>query len=70
MGCRWMVVGTVEDYQGTEAKCVFISTVRSRQRWLGFDGRYNVGLVNNLKRYCPIPTAPFALSLPMTEWHG
>jgi len=45
------VVGTVEDFQGKEARCVFVSTVRSRSRWLSFDERFNLGLLFNRKRF-------------------
>ena len=67
-------VGAVEDYQGQECKCVFISTVRSRQRWIAFDERYNLGLLHNRKRYLfffprrlwsgPRPTWPTDLFWP------
>eukprot|EP01114_Cavostelium_apophysatum_P015339 TRINITY_DN4152_c0_g1_i1.p1 TRINITY_DN4152_c0_g1~~TRINITY_DN4152_c0_g1_i1.p1 ORF type:complete len:1313 (-),score=347.23 TRINITY_DN4152_c0_g1_i1:70-3933(-) len=44
-------VGTVEDYQGQEEKIVFISTVRSEQRWIPFDKKHNIGLIGNPKAF-------------------
>ncbi|KAH6904502.1 helicase MOV-10 [Coprinopsis sp. MPI-PUGE-AT-0042] len=43
-------VGTVEDFQGREKRVVFVSCVRSSQRFLPEDGRRGLGLIFERKR--------------------
>ncbi|KAI8595413.1 hypothetical protein EDD21DRAFT_391322 [Dissophora ornata] len=44
-------VGTVEDYQGQEYRIMFISTTRSRAKYLDQDVRQGLGLVHFRKRF-------------------
>jgi len=44
-------VGTVEDHQCQEENIIFISTVRSEQRWLAFDKKHSLGFINNPKAF-------------------
>jgi helicase MOV-10 len=44
-------VGTVENFQGQERMVIIISTVRSNPEYLEHDTRYNLGFLNDPKRF-------------------
>ncbi|KAJ3024756.1 UNVERIFIED_CONTAM: Helicase MOV-10 [Siphonaria sp. JEL0065] len=44
-------VGTVEEFQGDEKKVILISTVRSSAQWIERDQKFNIGFLNNPKRF-------------------
>ncbi|KAF9116749.1 hypothetical protein BGX27_011063 [Mortierella sp. AM989] len=50
-GLAGVNVGTVEDYQGQEYRIMFISTTRSRAKYLDQDVRQGLGLVHFRKRF-------------------
>eukprot|EP00656_Telonema_subtile_P058626 TRINITY_DN9987_c0_g1_i3.p1 TRINITY_DN9987_c0_g1~~TRINITY_DN9987_c0_g1_i3.p1 ORF type:complete len:864 (+),score=133.10 TRINITY_DN9987_c0_g1_i3:1590-4181(+) len=50
VGCSSITVGGIEVLQGREFMAVFVSTVRSSERWLGDDDRHSIGILRDPKR--------------------
>ncbi|XP_041349506.1 putative helicase MOV-10 [Gigantopelta aegis] len=44
-------VGSVEEFQGSEKLIIIVSTVRSNPKYLSLDARFNLGFLNNPKRF-------------------
>jgi len=44
-------VGSVEEFQGQERKCIVLSTVRSNEELIDSDSYHNVGFLSNPKRF-------------------
>jgi len=51
LGISDIKVGSVENFQGQERRCIILSTVRTQSEQLSTDLRYNLGFVANPKRF-------------------
>eukprot|EP00808_Paulinella_micropora_P025780 g1722.t1 len=58
---RELMVGSVEQFQGQERKVIITSMVRSEPAHLEFDKKYNLGFLNNPKRFNVMVTRAQAL---------
>jgi superfamily I DNA and/or RNA helicase len=50
-GMEDVSVGSVEEFQGQERSIIIISTVRSTSEYMPFDSQFNIGFLNNPKRF-------------------
>jgi len=50
-GLDGIKVGSVEEFQGQERKCIVLSTVRSNEELIDSDSYHNVGFLSNPKRF-------------------
>ncbi len=56
-----LMVGSVENFQGQERRVIIVSIVRSQAQFLAFDAKYNLGFLDNPKRFNVATTRPQAL---------
>ncbi len=56
-----LMVGSVENFQGQERRVIIVSIVRSQAQYLAFDAKYNLGFLDQPKRFNVATTRPQAL---------